>query len=54
MVGWLANTEGIPQLFAAVTMTAKSPRYASLPAPPDGAVLPERPSLGDCADAPPS
>ena len=48
----LANTEGIPQLFAAVAMAAKSPRYVSVPAPPAGTVLAERPSLGDCVDTP--
>ena len=49
----LANTEGIPQLFAAVSAAATSARYASLPAPPPGTPLAERPSLGDCADTTP-
>ena len=49
----LANTEGIPQLFAAVGATTASPRYASLPLPPEGSSLAERPSLGDCAHPPP-
>ena len=48
----LANTEGIPQLFAAVATAATSPRYAALPPPPEGRWLAERPSLGDCADPP--
>lgn len=46
----LANTEGIPQLFAAVSTAAASPRYAALPPPSVEGLLAERPSLGDCAD----
>ncbi|HTE64685.1 MAG TPA: SRPBCC family protein [Candidatus Binatia bacterium] len=46
----LANTEGIPQLFAAVSTAAKSSRYASLPPPLEMNPLAERPSLGECAD----
>jgi Polyketide cyclase / dehydrase and lipid transport len=46
----LANTEGIPQLFAAVSAAATSPRYATLPLPPEGNPLDERPPLGDCGD----
>ena len=49
----LANTEGVPQLFAAVSATAKSPRYASRPAPPEGSPLTARPPPGDCADTTP-
>ena len=49
----LANTEGIPQLFAAVSATARGPGYASRPAPPEGSPLVDRPSLGDCADTTP-
>ncbi len=49
----LANTEGIPQLFAAVAATTASPGYAALPLPPEGSPLAERPSLGDCAETPP-
>ena len=45
----LANTEGVPQLFAAVSDAAASPRYAALPPPPDEASAP-RPSLDGCAD----
>lgn len=46
----LANTEGIPQLFAAVSTAAKSSRYASLPPPPEMNPLAERPALGECGD----
>ena len=46
----LANTEGVPQLFAAVSGAAASPRYAGRPPPPEAGALAERPSLGDCAD----
>ena len=46
----LANTEGIPKLFAAVSAAAASPRYASLPPPLEEGPVAERPSLGDCAD----
>ena len=46
----LANTEGVPQLFAAVSTAAKSSRYASLPPPPEMNPLAERPALGECAD----
>ena len=46
----LANTEGVPLLFAAVSTTAKSARYAGLLPPPEDGELASRPSLGDCAD----
>ena len=46
----LANTEGIPKLFAAVSTVASSTRYASLPPPSEEGPVAERPSLGDCAD----
>jgi hypothetical protein len=46
----LANTEGIPKLFAAVSTAAASPRYASLPPPSEEGAVAEPPSLGDCAD----
>jgi len=49
----LANTEGIPQLFAAVSAAAASARYASLPPPLEQGPIAERPSLGDCADPAP-
>jgi hypothetical protein len=49
----MANTEGIPQLFAAVATAAASPRYASAPPPAEDSAIVERPSLADCADAPP-
>ena len=47
----LANTEGVPQLFAAVSTAAASPRYASLP-PPEERMPADRPSLGDCSAMP--
>jgi len=50
----LANTEGIPQLFAAVATVAASSRYASLPAPPEGSSAGERPAVGDCGAVTPS
>jgi hypothetical protein len=50
----LANTEGIPKLFAAVSAAAASPRYASLSPPSEEGPFAERPSLGDCADTPPA
>lgn len=46
----LANTEGIPKLFAAVATAAASQRYASLPPPSEERPLAERPALGECAD----
>lgn len=46
----LANTEAVPQLFAAVASEASSPRYATLPSPPADGPLSERPALGDCTD----
>jgi hypothetical protein len=46
----LANTEAVPQLFAAVSTAAASPRYAGLPPPPADGDAPERPPLGDCAE----
>ena len=49
MVG-LANTEGIPQLFAAVSTAAASPRYAVPPPPSDGGAVAERPSLAECGE----
>ena len=45
----LANAEGIPRLFAAVSTAAASPRYASLPPPSEEGPVAERPALGDCA-----
>lgn len=45
----LANTEGVPQLFAAVATAAADPRYASAPAPADAPAA-ARPALDDCAD----
>jgi hypothetical protein len=50
---WLvgvANTEAVPQLFAAVASEASSPRYAALPSPPADDPLSERAALGDCSD----
>jgi hypothetical protein len=46
----MANTEGVPQIFAAVASAAASPRYASLPPPPEEGDLDERPAMGDCAE----
>lgn len=46
----LANTEGVPQIFAAVASTAASPRYATLAAPTGDGELGDRPALADCAD----
>jgi len=46
----MANTEGVPQIFAAVASTAASPRYATLPAPPVDATSGTPPALTDCAD----
>jgi hypothetical protein len=46
----LANTEAVPQLFAAVSTAAASPRYAGLPPPPADGDAPERPPLGDCVE----
>jgi hypothetical protein len=46
----MANTEGVPQIFAAVASAAASPRYASLPPPAEAADLAERPPMGDCAE----
>ena len=48
----MANTEGVPQIFAAVASAAASPRYATLPAPAEEGDLTERPSLGDCGEPP--
>jgi hypothetical protein len=48
----MANSEGVPQIFAAVATAAASPRYATLPPPPEDGDLAERPSLGDCAEPP--
>jgi hypothetical protein len=45
----MANTEGIPQLFAAVATAAASPHYASLSPPTEDSAIVERPSLADCA-----
>jgi hypothetical protein len=50
----LANTEGIPQLFAAVATAAASARYASLSEPPEGSPSRERPAVGDCGAETPS
>ena len=46
----MANTEGVPQIFAAVASAAATPRYASLPPPPEEGDLAERPPMGDCAE----
>ena len=47
----MANTEAVPELFAAVAAEAAKPRYATLPAPPAGPAGSEPPALGDCTDA---
>ena len=47
----MANTEGVPQIFAAVASAAASPRYATLPPPAEDGDLAERPPLGDCGDS---
>jgi hypothetical protein len=49
----MANTEGVPQIFAAVAAAAASPRYATQPAPSAGGDLAERPPIGDCGEPPP-
>ena len=46
----MANTEAVPDLFAAVAGQATSPRYATLPPPPGADPAAERPALGDCTD----
>jgi hypothetical protein len=46
----MANTEAVPELFAAVAGEAASPRYATLPSPPADETLSERPALRDCTD----
>lgn len=46
----MANTEAVPDLFAAVAGQATSPRYATVPPPPGGETASERPALGDCTD----
>jgi hypothetical protein len=46
----MANTEAVPDLFAAVAGQATSSRYATLPPPPGGETASERPALGDCTD----
>jgi hypothetical protein len=46
----MANSESIPQLFAAVATAAASPRYAATPPPAEDSTTGERPSLSDCAD----
>jgi hypothetical protein len=46
----MANTEAVPDLFAAVAGQATSPRYATLPPPPGGETVADRPALGDCTD----
>jgi hypothetical protein len=48
----LANDQAVPQLYAAVAAQAATARYATLPAPGDGAAA-EPLSLGDCADTTP-
>jgi hypothetical protein len=47
----MANTEAVPDLFAAVAGEAAKPRYAALPSPPADQTASERPALGDCTDA---
>jgi hypothetical protein len=49
----LANDQAVPQLYAAVAAQAATPRYATLPAPGDGAAAEEPLSLADCADTTP-
>jgi hypothetical protein len=46
----MANTEAVPELFAAVAGEAASPRYATLPSPPADPALSEGPALRDCTD----
>jgi hypothetical protein len=50
----LANTEGIPQLYAAVSAAAASPRYALLPPPSDEGAVAAELSLPDCAHVAPA
>ena len=47
----LANSEAVPDLFAAVGREAATPRYATQPAPAAPAALEARPRLADCGDA---
>lgn len=49
-IAGLANSEGVPQLFAAVATAAADPRYATAPVPGD-APSAGGPALDDCADA---
>jgi Polyketide cyclase / dehydrase and lipid transport len=46
----MANTEAVPELFAAVAGEAAKPRYVTLPAPPADQTVSERPALLDCTD----
>jgi hypothetical protein len=46
----MANTEAVPELFAAVAAEAAKSRYATLPSPPVDHTVSERPALLDCTD----
>ena len=46
----MANTEAVPELFAAVAAEAAKSRYATLPSPPADHTVSERPALLDCTD----
>ena len=46
----LANSEAVPDLFAAVAREAATPRYAALPAPSAPVALEARAPLSDCGD----
>jgi hypothetical protein len=47
----LANSEAVPDLFAAVAREAATARYAALPAPAAPVTLEARAPLSDCGDA---
>ena len=47
----LANSEAVPELFAAVAREAATPRYAGQPAPAAETTPEARPALSDCSDA---
>jgi hypothetical protein len=46
----LANSQAVPELFAAVAREATTPRYAGQPAPAAAPTAEARPSLSDCRD----
>ena len=46
----LANSEAVPDLFAAVAREAATPRYAGQPAPAAAPTAEARPPLSDCRD----